>query len=335
MRQLLVRGLLCFVSACLLAGCGKHKPVMAVGPNDDISVFTNTAPDGQVMQELRRLLVYPVDVVGEEDSFRLDPVPYSRFDVHRTVKNQAFAVDLSAGDDLAKALPRVLESATPDHYRAHKPYLSVVRDVWATGQTTLFAVAWSQEDLVRLLADCDSTALRRMIEDGVVAGLETTMYALGEERALPAQVAREYGWTLRLPKGFFAADDAAGKMVKFNSEDPVRLVLVHWEDKEIPLVPAAWDSTMSRILRVYNDGDFFMPDRTTAEADTFENAPALRWEGIWQNEKYTIGGPFRALAFHRGDRSFLLIGQVFAPGESKVPVLRQVEAILNTFRVVE
>jgi len=318
----------------LLAGCSKHKPVMAVGPNDDISIFTNTPPDGPVMRELVRLLAYPVEVVGKEDAFRLDPVPYSRFDVHRFVKNQAFAVDLSGDDDLAKDLPRVLESAVPDRYRGKEPFLAVVRDVWATGQTTLFAVAWSRDDLARLLADCDSTALRRSLEDGVVAGLGKTMYALGEERSIPAQVAREYGWTLQLPSGFFAADDPKGRVVKFNSENPVRLILVHWEDGELPLDAGSWDPILSNVLRVYNDGDFFMPDRTRNDTVTFQDRPALRWEGIWQNEKYVIGGPFRALAFHRDGRSFLLIGQVFAPGESKVPVLRQVEAILNTFRLV-
>ncbi len=90
---------------------------------------------------------------------------------------------------------------------------------------------------------------------------------------------------------------------------------------------------MERILQVYNDGDFALAERTHTFPVSFQGEPALKWEGIWQNEKYTIGGPFRAFAFHRGGRSYILIGEVFAPGADKVYLLRQVEALMNTFRV--
>jgi len=314
--------------------CSKHKPSLAVGPNDEITVLTNTPRNGPVMTQVWRLLAYPVQVVGMEAAFRVDPAPYSDFKTHQFVKNQAFVVDLSKKDHLAKDLPRVLESAVPERYKAHEPFLSVVRDLWATGQSTLFAVAWSESDLVRLLAQCDSTDLRRSLEDAVVTGLGKTMFSLGEEKSIPAQVAREYGWTMRLPTGFYAADDPKGRFVKFNSEEPVRLILVHWEDGELPLDEATWNPVLSRTLWVYDDEDTFMPEHTRSHTTSFQGAPALRWEGVWQNEKYVIGGPFRALACHRDGRSFLLIGIVFAPGESKVPILRQVEAILNTFRMV-
>jgi hypothetical protein len=77
-----------------------------------------------------------------------------------------------------------------------------------------------------------------------------------------------------------------------------------------------------------------MADKTMARPATFQGQPAVKWEGIWQNEKYVIGGPFRAFACHRDGRSYLLIGQLFAPGQSKVYVLRQLEALLGTFRTV-
>jgi len=66
----------------------------------------------------------------------------------------------------------------------------------------------------------------------------------------------------------------------------------------------------------------------------FQGAPGLRWEGVWQNEKYVIGGPFRAFACHRNGDSFLMVGLVYAPGQDKMPALRQVEAMISTFRMV-
>lgn len=314
--------------------CPRHEPVSAVGPNDEISVLTNTDPQGATADELRRLLAYPVDVVGAEDAFRLDFIPYHQFDVHRHVKNQVFAVDLSGDDQLARALPRILTSIAKDKLTAKKPFLLLLRDLWATGQTSLFAVAWSGSDLRRLLANSDSTQFRRSFEGAVVGGLEKTMFLLGEERTLSAQVAQQYGWTLRLSPGFFAAEDTKGRLVKFNADQPVRLLMVHWQEGELPLEVETWNPILSEILDVYNDGDFFLPERTNIFEDEFQGTPAMKWEGVWQNEKYVIGGPFRAYAFHRGGSSYLLVGIVFAPGQSKVYILRQVEALLATFHLV-
>ena len=147
--------------------CPPHEPVSAVGPNDEITVLTNADPEGATADELRRLLAYPVEVVGREDAFRLDFIPYHQFEIHRHVKNQLFAVDLSGDDDLARALPRMLTSVVEDKLTAREPFLLLLRDLWATGQTSLFAVAWSGADLRRLLAEADSTQLRRSFESKI------------------------------------------------------------------------------------------------------------------------------------------------------------------------
>ena len=324
----------CLFVAAFVTACGKHEPVRAVGPNDEITVFTNTAPEGSVANELRRLFAYPVEVVGREAAFRLDFTPFHRFGIHLHVKNQVFAVDLSKRDGLAKAMPEILESVSEEQLRAKEPFLALRRDFWATGQTSFFAVAWSRKDLLGLLAATDSTKLRRSYENSVVAGLGKTIFAIGEEQGISAQIARQFGWTMRLSPGFFAANDPKGSVVKFNAKDPVRLIMVYWEDAELPLEAEVWNPILSRILDVYNDGDFFMPERTGVFPDEFQDKASLKWEGVWQNEKYVIGGPFRARAFNRDGKSFLVIGIVFAPGQDKVYVLRQVEALMATFRLV-
>jgi hypothetical protein len=327
--------LLSLIAIASATGCAQNDPAPAVGANDEISVFINTSRDGPVAGELRRLFAYPIEVVGSEDAFRLDFIPFDQFRIHRQVKNQIFAVDLSRDDDLARALPGMLGGAGKRRLAERKPFLFIAPDAWATGQTTLFAAAWSADDLHRLFAESDSTALRREYERSVTAGLVQTMFGLGEETVLPREVGRKYGWTIRLMGGFFGADDPDRKFVKFNAADPVRLLLVHWLDRRVPLDEESWTPVLSSILDLYNDGDFVLAERTVVYPETFQDQPALKWEGVWQNEKYVIGGPFRAYAFHRGERSFVLVGQVFNPGQDKVPALRQLEAMMTTFRLVD
>lgn len=316
-------------------GCGKHKSAGAVGANNQVSVFCNEPRDGRVAATIQRLFAYPVEVVGKQDAFRLDFVPFERFHVHQYVKNQVFAVNLSRGDDLARALPKLLGNAGKVRLGSRKPFFFIAQDAWATGQTSLFAAAWSESDLYRLLAQADSTRLRRDYENSVVRGLTKTMFDLGERKDLPAQVAGKYGWTMRLLENFHGSEDPKQNFVKFNSNEPVRLILVHWVDKSLALIPEIWNPILSEILKRYNDEDFFLPERTEIFPEPFQGQPALKWEGVWQNEKYVIGGPFRAFAFHRGKRSFLLVGQVYNPGGEKVQLLRQVEALMTTFRIVD
>jgi len=332
-------GALFLTISVLFAGCGHRKPAGAVGANDEVSVFTNTPRHGAVADTIEHLYAYPIQVgptitKGSEPAFRLDFPSFSRFVTYKYVKNQIFAVNLSRDDPLAHALPGMLGKAGKSQIKAHTPFRLLARDRWATGQTTLFAVAWSDTALLHLFTGADSTSLRHDYTEAAVEGLTKTMFGLGEEKDLSAQVAREYGWTLRLLDGFYAAQDPKRDFVKFNSADPVRLILVHWVDEKVPLDAASWDPLLSDILEVYNDGDFYMPSLTRSRSVQFQGRPALRWDGIWQNEKYVIGGPFMAFAFQRGDRSYLLIGQVFAPGSEKVPILRQVDAMLHTFELV-
>jgi hypothetical protein len=166
----------------------------------------------------------------------------------------------------------------------------------------------------------------------VIAGLTRTLFVTGEDRVLADRLARTHRFTLRLTPGFFAEEDPELRVVKLNASSPVRLLLIHWEDGELPLDAPTWDPILARILREDNQGDVVLAAMSRSFPARFQGRPALKWEGIWQNERFTIGGPFRAYAIHRDGRSFLLVGQVFAPGGDKVRILRQVEAHLATFR---
>ena len=323
-----------FLAIVALPGCGREDLVSAVGPNDEISVFTNTPPGGPVAREIARIYGYEVEVVGREPSFYPELVPYVRFDGHKHVKNQIFAVDLSGDDRLARDMPGIVKRVDAGKLRTREPFRLMVRDLWAFGQTTLIAAAWSGEDLLRLLAESDSASLRFQFETAVAENLPRTMFAMGEDRSLPARLAREFGWTMRLLPGFLATSDRDKNVVKLNAPDPVRLVFVHWVDGAVPLEESSWSGTLERLLDVYNDGDYVLADRTDARSTHFQGEPAVRWEGVWQNDKYVMGGPFRAYAFQRGGRSFLLVGLVFAPGHEKVPILRQLEGLFRTFRPV-
>jgi len=332
-RGLRVGGAVLVAGLALSApGCANRGPVPAVGPSNEISVFTNVPRESAAMDTLRAVFERNVNVVSKEQAFVLDFVAFEHFDVHREVKNQIFAVNLSVDDALSRAVPGPLGVEGRRLMKDHRPFRLLIHDVYARGQTTLFVIGWSETDLRDALSEIPPIDLLREYETSVIRGLTETMYTLGDEPELARQVANEFGWTVHLPTGYFASSDPEHDFVKFNADEPPRFLLVHWTDEPLPLDPATWDPILAWMLTTYNDGDFADSSDTYTYAGSFQGRPALRWEGIWQNEKYTIGGPLRAVAFRADDRSYIMAMEMFAPGAVKLPTLRQIEAIATTFR---
>ncbi|NJO91298.1 MAG: DUF4837 family protein, partial [Chloroflexia bacterium] len=60
----------------------------------------------------------------------------------------------------------------------------------------------------------------------------------------------------------------------------------------------------------------------------------VEYRGLWLFADRSKGGPFLSYAFLSPDKTriYYLESYVFAPGEDKVEMLRQLEAVLRTFR---
>jgi hypothetical protein len=136
---------------------------------------------------------------------------------------------------------------------------------------------------------------------------------------------------VRLPEGYVGSPEVDARCAAFRAEGPSRRILVHWQDELVPLDRGRMDPILSRVLSRWDDGDALLAERTTVEPARFQEAPALAWKGVWQNEVHAIGGPMRAVGFHRGSRTYLLVGMIFSPGREKMATMRQMEAILETF----
>ena len=323
-------------AAPLLAACPGIEKSGAQGSSREISVFANVPRDGDAYRRMEDIFEYEINAVRPEQFFILDPAPFDQFNVHRQFKNQLFLVDLSQDDDLARSVPGYLGERGRELMRSGDPFTLLVRDTWALGQSTLYLVAHSRPQLEAMLDSTNAEALRRQFETSVYEALGETLYTMGDNESLSRRTAREYGWHLRLLPEFKAVADPEGNFVKFDAKDPVRLLLVHWlPGRELPLDPEDWRPHLDRILDRYNDKDYISDPDTRVFPTTFQDRPAIKWEGVWQNDKYTIGGAFRAYGFHRGGTSYLLVTMIYNPAGDKVPPLIQTEAILRTFKVLD
>ena len=115
---------------------------------------------------------------------------------------------------------------------------------------------------------------------------------------------------------------------------PGRLLFLYWEENHEKLPePEVVVALRDSIGFLYYDEDYVEPSRTETFRAPFQGRDAIRIRGLWQNEKYTIGGPFRSIAFveEKSKRLYLLDYAVYNPGNPKKYSLWELETVLESF----
>ncbi|MEZ4653616.1 MAG: DUF4837 family protein [Candidatus Eisenbacteria bacterium] len=193
------------------------------------------------------------------------------------------------------------------------------------------------EDLTSFLRDRGETMVERF-DVTLQEAIGPLLRAAGEDDDMERYVADNYGFDIAIPRGYSTGEDREGRVVRIYRSvegEPARFVLVHWmPSDEAPDTPEAWLDVRDRLGAIYYDGDYVLKERSNATLGTFQGESAVCLSGVWQNDKYVIGGPFRSFGFCRGDRCFLIDVSVFNPPGAKLPYLREVLAIARTFQVV-
>jgi hypothetical protein len=216
-----------------------------------------------------------------------------------------------------------------------RPGWTVLPNVEALGQTMVVVAGGGGAGILRLL-EAEAGELYARADSMATQRTGDIVYMHGDEEAMSRYLESRNGWTVRIPKGFRTAEDRKNgvvKLVSADSQQPSRLFLAHWtRGPAAVLDPAYCLRLRARLAWLYYDEDRMDPASTVVTEVTFQGRKALKIEGIWQNEKHLIGGPFFTLCFVERGRLYLLDGVVFAPGLDKSPWLRQLEAVMLTFK---
>jgi len=212
---------------------------------------------------------------------------------------------------------------------------AVLPNVEALGQT-MVVVAGPDSTAILGLLGAEADNLYARADSMVTQRTGDILYLNGDDRSMGVYLDSRYGWTVRIPKGFKAAEDRKNRVVKLVSTDtqqPARLFLAYWAPTNLASPDPAYCLRLrARLAWLYYDEDRVDTASTTVSEVTFQGRKAVRIEGIWQNEKHLIGGPFFTFCFVEKGRFYLLDGIVFAPGMDKSPWLHQLEAMMLTFR---
>lgn len=325
MRRLLVFG------GLLALGCGPSLPGSAGRVREVVLV----APDsletrGSLSQilETEHLTPQPepeflVRLVGPE---RLsDFAPFHTIFLVGRIDDPSIMEILKGWVDLDRLKQRVLTD-TFSLFRLH--------DLWARDQVVICFLARDRATLKRGLRTYASR-IRGVIHNRFLERTHRLTYQRGYNRQATQRMAASFGFTIDVPLGFRLDERyRADNFVYIYGHNPDRSIFIHWRDGNVDLGARSVGSLLalrdSLTLRYY-DGDQVLLEMSRSEPAEFQGRRAVRLQGVWQNERWVIGGPFISYLFNYEGRFYFIDGTLFAPGKRKLDNLLQLDAILKTF----
>ncbi len=247
---------------------------------------------------------------------------------------------LESQGELGNLISRFLSEASRRRVEQDSAFIFSKKNAWATDQLLAVLVSRDVETLKRNLRENGRTVfdLFDRHEQEVVFN---SLYIHYEQKDIEKRLMQRHGWSVRVQHDYhLAVDSAEVRFVWLRRFYPQRWFAVYWEPCNDPsTLSKEWMlDRRSRFGQTFYDGDFVYEDSTLKVQEKpvdFCGHYAIRLDGVWQNEKHEMGGPFRSYGFYNeSDRRLYLIDlAVYAPGERKWPFMRQLDGIASTFKV--
>jgi hypothetical protein len=182
----------------------------------------------------------------------------------------------------------------------------------------------------------DQDTLSAVVEETAVRLQEENLFRAGEAPPARESMRERWGWGVRLPPEWVVDDRYADqRFVRVWHDAPVMQMFVSWEEGRVQRTPEEWLMRRHQLVRDFYDGDEVVGGWSLSGTGSTPFGPTgTHLKGLWENDRYVIGGPFRAWAFHcaEDDRTYLVDYSVYAPDRPKLPLLRVLEAVGRTFR---
>ncbi|MBL7110342.1 MAG: DUF4837 family protein [Bacteroidales bacterium] len=229
--------------------------------------------------------------------------------------------------------------------RHQKPRIIVQRDIWAKPQivinvigpkdsTTLNYLIENREKLVTLI---DQIEIERTVQN----------YKKNRAKGIDQILRTEHNLSISVPAGYnFDVDTARFIWISHEPSDRMQGVLIYYYDYTDP-------NTFTEDFLVKKRNEYtrrFVPGPNAGSYMSVESEAPIYFReytkddryfaeirGLWKLENGFMGGPFISITTLDESRNRVITaeGFVFAPGKEKRNYIRELQAILQTFKVVE
>jgi hypothetical protein len=348
-----------FVAAILLlAACNSDKknkdylPKATGKPGEMIVIMDSLQRKGPLGDAVRSIFEAPVPVLPQDEPmFRVIWVhPNKSIDLLKQIRNLVFVFTLDQNTPGSKLLKKDFSPETLNKINADTSfYLSTVKDEYSRGQEVMYLFGKTEEELISHLQKN-----RQSIIDYFNAiertRLDADLFKNKTTSGVTEFLRKEQQCEIHVPYGYKLADKQ-NDFVWLRFLDAVidKDVWITWKryESEYQMLPdsiVAWREQVTKKY-LFEDPDKPLSYLVTEQEDAKVQARqismndhfAMEVRGLWRTNTRTMGGPFVGYALIDEQRGLLyyIEGFAYAPGRDKREIMRELEAILWTFRTSE
>jgi hypothetical protein len=325
-------------SFLLVLSCGMKRD--SLGSQDKIIIIADST----------QWIDIESDVLAALEQFHYTPQPEPVFNLlHKNPQdlktlirfpNMLLVGSLDQDNDMSDLLKKMLSEDALMRVQEDSAFLFNKNDPWARNQLLALAVAKDTQTLKKNLAE-HGDRIFNLFDENMSANVFRSLYLHFEQDEINKSLMKQHGWNVRVQHDYYVAVDSAEiRYVWLRRFNPQRWLSVYWEPVEDPsILSKEWMlQKRAEVIEPFYDGDYVYEDSTIQVQEKivdFNNRYAIRLDGVWQNEKHVMGGPFRSYAFYEESdgRLYLIDLAVYAPGKRKNEFMRQLDGIASTFKV--
>lgn len=350
---------ICFILPVVFAACNskpnpENLPRATGAPGDILVVIDTTQWRGPLGDAIRE--VFAGDIPGlphDEKYFDLIPVhPSARIDLLTHLRNIMYVFTL---DENTQGSRRIMSNFTPEslnNIRADTTFFhTTARDVHSRGQVVMYLFGTNEQQLIGHLRTHAAT-LVNFFNNVERERLEQTITRTRSTRELTDFLEKEYKVSLRFPFGYVVADQQPDfvwfRRIEVEIDKDVFVAVKPYES-EYQLLPDSIIAWRDEVARKYlyadpsNPISYVMTERevpflpVVAKQTTLNDQYAMEVRGIWRTNNKSMGGPFVgiAVADPAGGKLYYVEGFTYSPSKAQREIMRELEAIIHTFKTVE
>ena len=326
------------LTVLLLGSCSRRSTFPPVGSYSSVMIVTETGTLDKSTEKLVRQIQHPVDYYTKEElqfkaklvsAYQVEKEPPSKNMILFGLVRQGEVGKLIEGFIGTASVRKVLDGKINVFKKLDYPY---------AGQLTIIITAASSERLAEVVSE-NGALIREIIEEANRTRLRN--YLLDREKnELTEEIRAKYKFTLRIPFLYELNQerkDLPG--IEFVRTAPHRGLTISWRSwpqGEVSLADSSslYDIRADLAWKMY-DKDVMRRDLVSFAEDHLGDYRIVRMDGYWENSEGIYGGPYSCFFLYDDIHSRLWIVDmlVYGPGFDKHPLLRELRAVAETFRL--
>ncbi len=302
---------------------------------------------GELGQEIRQTFRSPMPgLPQDEPQFSLMHVnPFQMNSMLRRFKNIVYVATLDNKSNAGRKLKSEFTkesiekiSQDPDLFMLAK------KDVFAKDQSVIHMFGNNAQELITNIGE-NREMIVNHFDKLEISRIKNKIYKTNEEKSITKALEKKHQFSLKVPYGYELIHNKENFVwLRQLERDVDKNIIIYYTDYITDTIfskdnlIALRDSITSEYLRDVEKSDIFVQTQPLfpflSRQINFNDKFAMESRGMWKLSNNSLGGPFISytLVDETLNRLYYIEGYVAAPGKDKRDLLKELEAVISTFK---